>query len=168
MPSVLFICRANQFRSPLAAAFLLKQIGSDHRAEEWSVGSAGTWTKPGQPAASVARRIANRLDLPGLGDHRTRQVSRELLDGYDLILMMETGQLEAIASEFHAASDRSKLLSEVVDGMPYDIPDPVGLMNDPEEVASELQMLIEKGGKKIMKLAETLHQARQILREGDS
>ena len=168
MPSVLFICRANQFRSPLAAAFLLKQIESDHRAEEWSVGSAGTWTKPGQPAASVARRIANRLDLPGLGDHRTRQVSRELLDGYDLILMMETGQLEAIASEFHAVFGRSMLLSEVVDGIPYDIPDPVDLRNDPNEVASELQMLIEKGGNKILKLAESLHSARQIIGESKS
>ena len=166
MPSVLFICRANQFRSPLAAAFLLKQIESG--GEEWSVGSAGTWTKPGQPAASVAITIANRLNLLGLDEHRTRQVGRELLDGYDLILTMETGQLEAIASEFQAVADRSRLLSEVVDGLPYDIPDPVGLLNDPEEVASELQMLIEKGGHKILKLAETLHQARQILREGDS
>jgi protein-tyrosine phosphatase len=168
MPSVLFVCRANQFRSPLAAAFLLKQIRSDHRAEEWSVGSAGTWTKPGQPAASMAMRIANRLDLVGLNEHRTRQVSRELLDGYDLILTMETGQLEAIASEFYAVSDRAMLLSEVAEGTLYDIPDPVGLMNDPEEVATELQMLIEKGGEKILKLAETLHQASQIQREGDS
>jgi len=168
MPSILFICKANQFRSPLAAAFLLKLIGSDHRTDEWSVGSAGTWTEPGLPAASLAIKIANRLDLPGLDGHRTRLVSQELLEGYDLILMMETGQLEAIASEFHAVFGRSMLLSEVVDGIPYDIPDPVDLRNDPDEVASELQMLIEKGGNKILKLAESLHSARQIIGESKS
>jgi len=168
MPSILFICTANQFRSPLAAAFLLKQIGSDQRSDDWSVGSAGTWTKPGLPAASLAIQIAKRLDLPGLDGHRTRLVSQELLEGYDLILMMETGQLEAIASEFHAVFGRSMLLSEVVDGIPYDIPDPVDLRNDPNEVASELQMLIEKGGNKILKLAESLHSARQIIGESKS
>jgi len=168
MPSILFVCTANQFRSPLAAAFLLKLIGSDHGTEEWRVESAGTWTEPGRPAASLALRIAKRLNLPGLNEHRTCQVSQELLDGYDLILMMETGQLEAIASEFHTVFGRLMLLSEIVDGVPYDIPDPVNVMNDPDEVASELQMLIEKGGNKILKLAESLHQARQILREGVS
>jgi protein-tyrosine phosphatase len=162
MPSVLFVCRANQFRSPLAAAFLLRQIGSDQRSQRWSVGSAGTWTKAGLPAASVAMRIADRLNLPGLVDHRTRQVDMELLESYDLILTMEIGQHEAIASEFPILDGRSMLLSEVVDGMPYDIPDPVDFINDPEDVASELQMLIEKGGDKIIKLAESIYQARHI------
>jgi hypothetical protein len=40
--------------------------------------------------------------------------------------------------------------------MPYVIPDPVALLNDPEELVSELQLLIEKGGDKILKLTETL------------
>jgi protein-tyrosine phosphatase len=168
MPSVLFVCRANQFRSPLASAFLLRQIGSDHRSKDWSVGSAGTWTKPGLPAASVAIRIADRLDLPGLNDHRTRQVNLELLEDYDLILTMERGQLEALASEFPALLGRLMLLSEVADGLPYDIPDPVDLITDPEEVASELKMLIEKGGDKIFHLAEAIHQARKIQPECDS
>lgn len=162
MPSILFVCTANQFRSPLAAAYLLKLIGSSDHAEEWSVDSAGTWTRPGQPAASLALKMADRFGLPGLKGHTTRQVSRELLDRYDLILVMEMGQLEAITSEFHTPPEKVKLLSFVVDGVSYDIPDPVNLQNDPEEVASELQALIEKGGYKILKLAESLRQMRQI------
>jgi protein-tyrosine phosphatase len=157
MPSILFVCSANQFRSPLAAAFLRKLLETDKSTKEWRVESAGTWTKPGLPASTAAIRIVDHLGLPGLNTHRTRQVSSELLDKYDLILVMEQGQREAIASEFPSAIDRTRLLTEVVDGLPYDIPDPVGLKNDLRDVASELQELIEKGGDYILKLAESLH-----------
>ncbi len=146
MPSVLFVCRANQFRSPLAAAFLAELIASKHSREEWRVGSAGTWTKPGLPASSEALRVANRRNLPGLDLHSTQEVSQELLDQYDLILTMEAGQREAIITEFHDVSGRTMLLAEVVDDLPYDVPDPVGLKSDPDEVAADLQLLIKKGG----------------------
>ena len=132
------------------------------------MGSAGTWTKPGLPAASVAIRIADRLELPGLNDHRTRQVNLELLEDYDLILTMERGQLEALASEFPAKKGRLMLLSEVADGLPYDIPDPIDLITDPEEVASELKILIEKGGNNIFHLAEAIHNARNVQPESNS
>jgi protein-tyrosine phosphatase len=168
MPSILFVCTANQFRSPLAAALLIKLIGTDNCTDGWRVESAGTWTKPGLPASSLAVRVAQRLDLPGLKAHLTRQVNRELLDQYDLILMMERGQLEAIASEFKTVSSRTMLLSEIIDGLPYDIPDPVGFENAPEEVASELQMLIERGGQKILKMAESFHNKRIILGGSES
>ena len=120
------------------------------------------------PAATLAVKVANRLGLAGLKEHHTRQVSQELLHKYDLILVMETGQLEALASEFRNVFGRLMLLSEVVDGIPYDIPDPVDAVNDPEEVASELQMLLDKGGQKILDLAASLHIARQIHNENES
>jgi protein-tyrosine phosphatase len=162
MPSILFVCTANQFRSPLAAAILNRSIRSDSPPGSWLVESAGTWTEPGQPAASIAVKLANQLGLPGLKEHKTRQVSQQLLDGYDLILVMEKGQLEGIISEFHNLSGRLMLLSKVVDSLPYDIPDPVSQKNDPEEVISELQTLIERGRDKILQLAESIHSARQI------
>jgi protein-tyrosine phosphatase len=157
MPSILFVCTANQFRSPLAAALLRKLLETDKSTEEWRVESAGTWTRPGLPASPAAVKIAEHLGLPGLNTHRTRQVSSELLCQYDLILVMEQGQREALASEFPSAIGRTRLLTEAVDGLPSDIPDPVGLKNDLEDVASEMQELIENGGDKILKLAEALH-----------
>jgi protein-tyrosine-phosphatase len=167
MPSILFICTANQFRSPLAAAILRKHLATHPCPGDWHIASAGTWTQPGLPAAASAIKLAQKLSLPGLNDHTTQTVTQQLLDGYDLILMMEVGQLEAIASEFHTVFGRSMLLSEVVDGVPYDIPDPIDVTSDPSEVASELQMLIEKGAGKILKLAKTLHEARNISGEMD-
>jgi hypothetical protein len=46
--------------------------------------------------------------------------------------------------------------------------DPANPDNDPDEVASELQMLIQKGGNKILNFAQSLHRARQVLGKGDS
>jgi protein-tyrosine phosphatase len=168
MPSVLFVCTANQFRSPFAAACLIDFIQQVNPLEKWRVESAGTWTKPGLPASPLALQNAHRLGLRGLEVHITRQVNQELLDQFDLILVMETGHLEAIASEFPNVLGRMMLLSEIVDGTPYSILDPADQGSDPDEVASELQMLIQRGGRKILKLAKTLHYARRALDEGDS
>ena len=168
MPSVLFVCTANQFRSPIAAAFLFNFIHQVNTLEKWRLESAGTWTKPGLPASPLALQIGHRLSLGGLEGHITRQVNQKLLDQFDLILVMETGHLEAIASEFPNVFGRMMLLSEIVDGAPYSILDPADQGSDPDEVASELQMLIQKGGRKILKLAKTLHRARRALDEGDT
>ncbi|MDP3186600.1 MAG: hypothetical protein Q8M58_15180, partial [Anaerolineales bacterium] len=44
------------------------------------------------------------------------------------------GQKEAILSEFPNVGQRVFLLSEVVEGVAYDIPDPLGSEEDPPEV----------------------------------
>ncbi len=157
MPSVLFVCTANQFRSPLAAACFNQILDQAGQLPSWCVESAGTWTIPDLPATSQAIRIADHLDLPGLAAHRTRQVDQELLDRFDLILVMEIGHLEALASEFPSACDRLNLLSEVADGSPYSILDPFDQNTDPEEVAAELVALIQNGSRHIIDLAERLH-----------
>ena len=167
MPFVLFVCTANQFRSPIAAACLIDFIRQENSPGKWRVESAGTWTKPGLPAASLALQIAQRFGLRGLESHVTQEVSQELLDQFDLILVMEINHLEAIASEFHNVFGRLMLLSEIVDGIPYNILDPSAPGNDPNEAASELQILIQRGGNKILDFAQSLHLARQVLDQGD-
>jgi protein-tyrosine phosphatase len=67
MPSVLFVCRANQFRSPLAAACLQRAIKQVGTGTDWVVESAGTWTKPGLPVPQVVLQVTHRLGLPGAG-----------------------------------------------------------------------------------------------------
>ena len=41
MPSVLFVCTANQFRSPIAAALFSRKLQDERVSQGWSVGSAG-------------------------------------------------------------------------------------------------------------------------------
>jgi protein-tyrosine-phosphatase len=156
MPSVLFVCTANQFRSPLAAALLARQIQQDHLGGDWRVESAGTWTGPGFPATPYVLYAARDFGLDGLENHRTRQVDLELLSRFDLCIVMESGHKEALESEFPALRGRFHLLSTIVEGVPYDIPDPAKPGVDSGEVARELQSLIGRGAGEIIRLAQTL------------
>jgi len=156
MPSILIICTANQFRSPLAAALLSRQLELDHPNSAWRVESAGTWTKPGFPATSFVTHIARDFGLSDLETHRTRQVDQALLSSFDLCIVMEAGHKEALDNEFPSARGRVYLLSTIVEGVPYDIPDPARPGVDPVEVAHELKSLIDNGTARIVRLAQAL------------
>jgi protein-tyrosine-phosphatase len=156
MPSVLFICTANQFRSPIAAACLLKNMEQENTHRKWIVESAGTWTRAGLPAPDIALQIANQLGLNGLDGHLTRQIDKKLLNEFDLIIVMENGHKEAICTEFPSVCDRLYLLSEVVDSSLYDISDPADPNINPKDVGGEIHMLITRGKGKILQLAESL------------
>ena len=160
MPSILFVCTANQFRSPIAAACLLHSIAGEGTVEKWIVGSAGTWAESGLPAPGFALKAASQLRLAGLDRHRTRSISQKILDDADLIVAMESGHKEAISIEFPAVRDRLYLLSEIADGIAYDIPDPANPRIDPNDVGQEIQFLITKGKTKILQMAESFSKLR--------
>jgi len=122
MPAVLFVCTANCFRSPLAAAAFQKKL-SDEGMQNWQVGSAGTWAVPGHHLARQAVQAARQVGV-SLDGHAARSIDEALLSGYDLILVMEAGQKEALQVEFPGQRQKIHLLSEVANGMVYDIPDP--------------------------------------------
>jgi protein-tyrosine phosphatase len=160
MPSILFVCTANQFRSPIAAACLLKSIERENTNAKWIVESAGTWTTSGLPAPKMALEVANQLRLKGLDYHRTRQVDQNILDRFDLILVMEVGHKEAISIEFPSTHGRLYTLSEIVDDISYDIPDPANLEINPADVGRQLSMLITRGKGRILQMAESLSRLR--------
>jgi protein-tyrosine phosphatase len=162
MPSILFVCTANQFRSPLAAACLLQAIEAERTVEAWIVESAGTWTKDGMFAAAITLQAARQIGVHGLHGHRTRQITRELLERYDLILVMERGHRESICAEFPSVRERVSLLSEIVDGMPYDIPDAGERAVRAEDIGCEISGLIQRGKQKILKRARLLARLRLI------
>lgn len=156
MPSILFVCSANQFRSPIAAACLLKNIEQENADRKWIVESAGTWTRAGLPAPHITLQIANQLGLDGLDRHLTRQVDQKLLNEFDLIIVMEMGHKEAIYSEIPSVGGRLYLLSEIVEDISYDIPDPSDSSIDPNDIGREICMLITRGKGKILELAESI------------
>jgi protein-tyrosine-phosphatase len=154
MPSILFVCTANQFRSPVATACLLQHLSGKQDAHTWRVESAGTWAAEGLNVPGFATQVAISLGLGALQAHRTRQVSSDLLDGFDLVIVMEAGHKEALCAEFPSVCRRVYLLSELVDGLPYDIPDPGMPGVDPTAAGSMISDLIARGNDKILKLAE--------------
>ncbi len=155
MPSVLFVCTANQYRSPIAAALFKARLFADKRPGRWDVNSAGTWTIPGLAAAPLARKLARRYGLI-LEMHRTRLLSQAQLINSDLILVMEAGHKEALRAEFPSVARRVFLLSEVVDGVSYDVPDPARSPEHAREYIQELCELIERGFPQITDLAVSL------------
>lgn len=106
--NVLFVCTGNTCRSPLAVLALQQELGDD--ATEVAISSAGTGAAPGLPASlgSLQVAAAEGLDLSG---HRSRPVTREILDEADLVFVMSPSQrtaLEALGAakgQVHVMSD---------------------------------------------------------------
>jgi len=153
MPSILFVCLANRYRSPLAAAFFCRFLDQAADRASWSVGSAGTWTEPGMPPDARALQDARDWGLD-INTHRSRQINANLLAKSNLVLVMEAGQKEALQVEFPEEREKIFLLSEAAEGVPYDIPDPFGPDRvTHQEIAYELYGLINRGFVNICNLA---------------
>jgi protein-tyrosine-phosphatase len=157
MPSVLFVCTANRFRSPFASACFLQLLQREADVQNWHVGSAGTWAEPGLPFFPPASWIKDHFGLD-LSTHRSQRIDRELIARYDLILVMENNHREALLVEFPDLKGRLFLLSEVCTGLTYDITDPGIQPGDTfQDIATELHDLIDKGYGNIQRLARQLH-----------
>jgi len=156
LKSVIFICTANRYRSPLAAALFQKQLKDEGKAEEWRVGSAGTWTQADLPVIPHAFQKAQEMGLD-LGEHRSVEISKEILSQYDLIAVMESGHKEGLGVEFPELRKRIFLLSEIVDHIVYDIPDPAKAMDDADQIIDELFDLLQHGHAAICAIADEMN-----------
>jgi protein-tyrosine phosphatase len=153
MPSILFVCTANQCRSPVAAALLRRYVDAVAPGERWQIESAGSWAAPDLPADGGMQQAALQVGLE-LSRHRSQPVSRALVEAADLVLTMEAGQQEALQIEFPKQRGRIYLLSQLV-GRRYDIEDPIG--GPPEAYAATirwLERLIEEGFERMKVLVE--------------
>lgn len=129
MASIMFICTGNQIRSPLAEAYFKKLLGeSSQDASQWQVYSAGTWTQNGVKADERAIQFGAQVGLD-LSQHRSKMVGKELLNAYDVVLVMEKGQKEALSFEFPEAAEKIFMLTEV-GGVAFDIQDPLGISDE--------------------------------------
>jgi len=160
MHSVLFVCTGNQFRSPIAAEVFREQLARDGRSTQWLVNSAGTWTSSGLRALVDARELAGSFGVDIAG-HTTRSVDKDLLEEADVILVMETGHKESIETEFPFTRNKVYMLSQVVEGAAYDIPDPAASKGEAREIIRELVEMVRNGAVKIVQLVET----KQALKE---
>ncbi len=123
MPSILFVCSANQCRSPMAEALFKSILEEAGVLLNWRVASAGTWAYEGVQATYLARQVMRErgLDIEG---HRSQPVSGELLAEFDLVLVMEASHRDYLQGHFPLVSNRVHLISEI-DDREIDIADPV-------------------------------------------
>jgi protein-tyrosine phosphatase len=153
MPTILFICTANQFRSPIAAAYAERKLQEAVMREGWVIASAGTWTSDGLPAHEEAMAAAELLGLD-LSHHLTSEVNGEGLEAADVIVVMERGQKEALEWEFAACRGRVALLGELAGEAEAEIPDPAKSdFEDGEAVAGRIVRSIDAGWVVMLRIA---------------
>jgi protein-tyrosine-phosphatase len=71
MTSILFVCSANQCRSPMAEALFKDLVRERGEENEWRVESAGVWAYAGAPATENAQLAMQKRGLD-LSQHRSQ------------------------------------------------------------------------------------------------
>ena len=127
----------------------------------WKIGSAGLWATPGHGALRAVQTTASRLGLD-LTSHRATRVSRSLLSEYDLVVVMEAGQQEALLTEFPHLKDQVYLLSVLGERQSYDIPDTFESESEISEVVKELDSLVRRGWESMCVTATYLHNTKRL------
>lgn len=111
--NLLYVCTGNTCRSPLARA-ITEQLLSERGWSHVSVRSAGTAAAPGMPASDNASIVAAEKGA-SLEQHRSAELTPDLLDWADLVLVMTPSQYETVARLGHAA--RVALVTDFIEGV---------------------------------------------------
>ncbi len=156
---VLFVCTANQCRSPMAEALLKSLVKQRGEASRWQIESAGTWTEPGRPATQLSQRVMQMRNID-LSAHRSRSIDADLLRKASIVLVMTRNQLEAIQAEFPATQHKVWLMSQLIDRN-FDIEDPYGgSLEEYELCATDLQNILTDGYDRLVELLNQTRPAR--------
>ena len=150
MPSVLFVCTGNIHRSPMGEYLWRAKVNDQNQA--WQIASAGTMTKNGW---RTNQEVITTLAGYGLDpvEHRSQEITRQLLEEYNLTLVMTRNHKEALRAEFPDLAGKIYLLSEMV-GLRHDVEDPIGgPLVEYEATAREIDDYLTRGFDKICELA---------------
>lgn len=93
---VLLVCTGNTCRSAMAEG-IARKIALEKNANNLQFSSAGTGMLEGMPATDYAIQAAAHWDID-ISGHRSRGISRELIQDSDLILAMAPEHVQAILS----------------------------------------------------------------------
>ncbi len=139
--SVLCVCTGNICRSPLAQGLLKRSL------PDVEVASAGIGALTDAPMDPAAAAIAEREGLP-IDDHLGRQITRDMLRSYDLIIVMEAGQKKWITANFPESRGRVFHASHWQGG--DEVADPYHLSDDVfEAVYAQLQTCMADWGQRL-------------------
>jgi protein-tyrosine-phosphatase len=117
---ILFVCTGNTCRSPLAAAL------GNMLLTNTNCNSAGLYAPVPQPASHNSVQTAAKYGLD-LSNHRSCQITSELVSQFDLVLTMTEAQKDQLLLQMGnpAFFDKCFTLAEFA-GEKGDIPDPFG------------------------------------------
>jgi protein-tyrosine-phosphatase len=115
---VLILCYGNICRSPFAEATLKRHFPT------LSVASAGFYPEPGRSSPISFRSAALSLGCD-LSDHKSRVVSAEMVGSADVVLLMDTSNLDFFRRQFPYELGKILMLGRFLPS-PSDIHDPYG------------------------------------------
>ncbi len=148
MPSILFVCSANQCRSPMAEVLFEAFLVEKGAREEWRVESAGVWAYEGSRATTNAQEAMAERGLD-LSQHLSQPADSTLLKQFDLTLVMEQRHKTVLQEQNPQLADRIYLLREIA-GQEGDFADPVGgSLERYRAAADELEMIIKDSYERI-------------------
>lgn len=124
MPSILFLCTANQCRSPMAEVIGRDRLRRAYPNSQWQVGSAGVAAVDGYPATPASATVAGRHGFD-LSRHSSRSLTPALVAGSDLLVTMTAAHKQNILRRFPQAEGRVVTLGEL-SGNGGDVDDPIG------------------------------------------
>ncbi len=150
MPTIIFVCRANRFRSPYAAACFRKELSDRKMEGGWQVTSAGTAGTGRLPPLHLAVQEADDRGMD-LSEHASHGVHEDQMKAADLVIVMEQQQKDALQFEFPGEAHKVYLLSEAARGERFDIPDLMPWMS-PSDITSGIERLIHEGFDRICAL----------------
>lgn len=119
--TVLFVCKANICRSPLAEVYFREKARKEGRLV--SVKSAGVETQPGRQAHKLAKEIARQQGI-SLESHTATILYQELMEHSDLVLVMEVAQRDRVMKLYPQDRHKVFLLGQFCKSGSLDIADP--------------------------------------------
>jgi protein-tyrosine-phosphatase len=120
---VLAVCTGNVCRSPMVE-YLLRHRLADQ--PEWLFGSAGVFAGEGAQASPESVAVLKEWGIDASG-HRSRGLTRELVDAADYILVMTRGHASAILAQWPDCAERVHLLTSFgLAKEPAEVDDPIG------------------------------------------